>query len=88
MPNRAIFILERKEGETGKQRERHGSVAERRNLASVIKLTIGKNGAVIAYRPTSRRQTTHRLLQLVDRARLRQLIDDNSSTGLTNRPTH
>jgi hypothetical protein len=50
MPTRAIFILERKEGETGKQRERQrkrececGSVAERRNLASVIKLTIGEN---------------------------------------------
>jgi hypothetical protein len=50
MPTRAIFILEWKEGETGKQRERQrkrececGSVAERRNLASVIKLTVGKN---------------------------------------------
>ena len=50
MHTRAIFILERKEGGTGKQRERQrkrvcecGSVAERRILASVIKLTIGKN---------------------------------------------
>jgi hypothetical protein len=50
MHTRAIFILEWKEGETGKQRERQrkreckcGSIAERRNLASVIKLTIGKN---------------------------------------------
>jgi len=41
MHTRAIFILERKEGETGKQRERqrkkvceYGSVAERRNLVS------------------------------------------------------
>jgi hypothetical protein len=46
----AIFILERKEGEIGKQRERQrkrececGSIKERRILASVIKLTIGKN---------------------------------------------
>ncbi len=47
-----IFILEWKEGEMGKQRERQrerecvckcGSIAERRNLASVIKLTVGKN---------------------------------------------
>ena len=52
MHTRAIFILEQKEGETGKQRERQrervcecGSVAERRILASVIKLTIGKNPA-------------------------------------------
>ncbi len=49
MHTRAIFILERKEGETGKQRERQrkrvcecGRVAERRILASVIKLTVGK----------------------------------------------
>ena len=46
----ALFILERKEGETGKQRERQrkreyecGSVVERKILASVIKLTVGKN---------------------------------------------
>jgi hypothetical protein len=50
----AIFILERKKGEIGKQRERQrereresvcecGSIAERRILASVIKLTVGKN---------------------------------------------
>ncbi len=45
-----IFILEWKEGETGKQREKQrkrvyecGSVAERRNLVFVIKLTVGKN---------------------------------------------
>jgi hypothetical protein len=44
-----IFILEQKEGETGKQRERQrervcecGSIAGRRILASVIKLTVGK----------------------------------------------
>jgi hypothetical protein len=50
MHTRAIFILKRKEGETGKQQNRQiervcecGSVAERRNLASVIKLTVGKN---------------------------------------------
>ncbi len=50
MHTRVIFILERKEGETGKQRERQresvcecGSVVERKNLASVIKLTVGKN---------------------------------------------
>ena len=50
MHTRAIFILEQKEAETGKQRERQrksececGSVAERRILASIIKLTIGKN---------------------------------------------
>jgi hypothetical protein len=50
MHSHTIFILERKEGETGKQQERQrnrvcecGSVAERRNLASVIKLTVGKN---------------------------------------------
>ncbi len=45
-----IFILKWKEGETGKQQARQrkrecmcGSIAERRILASVIKLTIGKN---------------------------------------------
>jgi hypothetical protein len=50
MHTRIIFILEQKEWETGKQRERQrkrvcecGSVAEKRILASVIKLTIGKN---------------------------------------------
>jgi hypothetical protein len=50
MHTRAIFILEQKEGEIGKQRERQrkrvcecGSVAERRILAYVIKLAIGKN---------------------------------------------
>ncbi len=50
MHTRVIFILEWKEGEIGKQRERQrervwecGSVAERRILASVIKLTVGKN---------------------------------------------
>jgi hypothetical protein len=50
MYTRVIFILERKGRETGKQRERQrkrvcecGSVAERRILASVIKLTVGKN---------------------------------------------
>jgi hypothetical protein len=50
MHTHIIFILEQKEGETGKQRERQrkrvcecGSIAERRNLASVIKLTVGKN---------------------------------------------
>jgi hypothetical protein len=50
MHTRVIFILKRKEGETGKQRERQrkrvyecGSIAERRVLASVIKLTFGKN---------------------------------------------
>jgi len=50
MHTRVIFILKRKEGETGKQWERHrksececGSVAERRILVSVIKLTVGKN---------------------------------------------
>jgi hypothetical protein len=50
MHTRAIFILEWKEGETGKQRERQrkrmcecGSIAERWNSVSVIKLTIGKN---------------------------------------------
>jgi hypothetical protein len=46
MHTHAIFILKRKEGETGKQRERVrecGSVAERRNLVSVIKLTVVKN---------------------------------------------
>ncbi len=48
MHTRAIFILEWKEGEIGKQQERQrececGSIAERRILASVIKLTVGKN---------------------------------------------
>ncbi len=44
MHTRAIFILEQKEGETGKQRERQRKrVCECGNLASVIKLTIGKN---------------------------------------------
>ena len=50
MHTHVIFILKRKEGETGKQQERWrkrvcecGSIAERRILASVIKLTIGKN---------------------------------------------
>jgi hypothetical protein len=50
MHTRIIFILEQKEGEIGKQRERQrervcesGSIAERRFLASVIKLTVGKN---------------------------------------------
>jgi hypothetical protein len=50
MHTHIIFILERKEGETGKQQERQrkrvcecGSIAERRILVSVIKLTIGKN---------------------------------------------
>ena len=50
MHTHTIFILERKEGETGKLRERQrkreckcGSVAERRILVSVIKLTVGKN---------------------------------------------
>ena len=50
MHTRTIFILEQKEGETGKQRERQrkrvcecGSIAERRILTSVIKLTVGKN---------------------------------------------
>jgi hypothetical protein len=50
MHTRAIFILERKEGEIGKQQERprkrvceYGSVAGRRTLVSVIKLTVGKN---------------------------------------------
>jgi hypothetical protein len=49
MHTHAIFILKRKEGEIGKQRERQrerececGSVAERRILASVIKLTVGE----------------------------------------------
>jgi hypothetical protein len=45
------FIREKKEGETGKQRERERqresvcertSIAERRTLASVIKLAVGK----------------------------------------------
>jgi hypothetical protein len=50
MHTRVIFIPKQKEGEIGKQRERQrervcecGSVAERRILALVIKLTIGKN---------------------------------------------
>jgi hypothetical protein len=50
MHTRAIFILEQREGEIGKRRERQrkrececGSIAERRILASVIKLTVGKN---------------------------------------------
>jgi hypothetical protein len=47
MPTRVIFIPERKEGETGKQRERdrerEWEHCERRILASFIKLTIGKN---------------------------------------------
>jgi hypothetical protein len=50
MHTRTIFILKWKEGEIGKQRERQrkrececGSIAERRILASVIKLTIEKN---------------------------------------------
>jgi hypothetical protein len=50
MHTRAIFILERKEGATGKQRERQrkrmcecGSIAERKNSVSVIKLSVGKN---------------------------------------------
>ncbi len=50
MHTRVIVILKRKEGETGKQRERQikrvcecGSIAERRILATVIKLTVGKN---------------------------------------------
>ncbi len=50
MPTHIIFILERKEGEIGKQRERQrkrececGSVVERTILSSVIKLTVGKN---------------------------------------------
>jgi hypothetical protein len=50
MHTRAIFILEWKEGEIGKQRKRQrkrkcecGSIAVRRILASVIKLMLGKN---------------------------------------------
>jgi hypothetical protein len=50
MHTRIIFILKQKEGETGKQRERQrksececGSIEERRILAPVIKLTVGKN---------------------------------------------
>ncbi len=50
MHTRVIFILKWKEGETGKQRERQrksececGSVAERRTLASIIKLGNWKN---------------------------------------------
>jgi len=49
MHTHIIFILKQKEGETGKQRERQrkskcecGSIAERRILAYVIKLAIGK----------------------------------------------
>jgi hypothetical protein len=49
MHTRIIFILKQKEGETGKQREKQRksececvSVAERRTLASVIKLAVGK----------------------------------------------
>jgi hypothetical protein len=49
MHTRIIFIHKWKEGETGKQRERQRkivceseSIAERRMLASVIKLAIGK----------------------------------------------
>ncbi len=49
MHTRVIFILKQKEGETGKQRERQrkseyesGSAMERRILASVIKLAVGK----------------------------------------------
>jgi len=51
MHTRVIFIREKKEGETGKQRERERqresvcertSIAERRTLASVIKLAVGK----------------------------------------------
>jgi hypothetical protein len=50
MHTSVILILKRKEGETGKQRERQrkrvcecGSIAERQILASVKKLTVGKN---------------------------------------------
>jgi len=49
MHTRLIFILKRKEGETGKQQKRQrksececGSIAERWTLASVIKLAVGK----------------------------------------------
>jgi hypothetical protein len=51
MHTRVIFILEQKEGETGKQQEREkerksececGSVAEKWILMSVIKLAVGK----------------------------------------------
>jgi hypothetical protein len=49
MHTRIIFTRKGKEGETGKQRERQRkkvcecvSVAERRTLASVIKLAVGK----------------------------------------------
>ncbi len=52
MHTRAISILERKEGETGKQRERQREresvqvwerCGKKELLASVIKLTVGKN---------------------------------------------
>jgi hypothetical protein len=50
MHTRIIFIRKQKEGETGKERERYRkrececvSIAESRTLASVIKLTVGKN---------------------------------------------
>jgi hypothetical protein len=49
MHTRIIFICKQKEGETGKQQERHRkgvcesvSVVERRTLASIIKLAIRK----------------------------------------------
>ncbi len=49
MHTRVIFIRKKKEGETGKQRERQResvcertSIAERRTLASAIKLAVGK----------------------------------------------
>jgi hypothetical protein len=49
MHTHVIFICKRKEGETGKQRERQKKrvcesviVVERRTLASVIKLAVGK----------------------------------------------
>ncbi len=49
MHTHVIFILEKKEGETGKQRERQResvcekmSIEERWTLASVIKLAVGK----------------------------------------------
>jgi hypothetical protein len=44
MHTRAIFILKRKEGKIGKQRERQRKrECECGILASVIKLTVGKN---------------------------------------------
>jgi hypothetical protein len=53
MHTRIIFIVKWKEGETGKQQKQQerqrksececGSIAERRILVSIIKLTIGKN---------------------------------------------